>query len=116
MEHARYLYDALLPFGPVLAALSCATPFYRSMIANTDLRWNVIWDSVDSRTEHEINEKILPKSRYSGVNHYISDHPYFINEGLADVIQIPFQQEHVDWFVDEGIPLRLAKHFAWLFS
>jgi len=56
------------------------------MIADTDLRWNVIRDSVDSRNEQEIEEKILPKSRYSGVNHYISDHPYFTNEGLADVI------------------------------
>jgi len=50
------------------------------------------------------------------VNHYISDHPYFINEALADVIQVPYSQEFVDKMVEEGIPFRLSKHFARLFS
>jgi len=27
-EHARYLHDSLLPFGPILAALSATSPFY----------------------------------------------------------------------------------------
>lgn len=85
VEHARYLHDALLPFGPILAALSAATPIHKGMLADWDMRWNLIRDSVDSRTEEERASASMPKSRYSGMNHYISDHTNFTKDELHDV-------------------------------
>jgi len=66
-----------LPFTSILAALSASAPIYKGKLANYDLRWSVISQSVDCRTEEERNvdsEKYIPKSRYSTINHYISNH------------------------------------------
>ena len=32
IEHARYLHDTLLPFGPILGALSAATPVVKGRL------------------------------------------------------------------------------------
>ena len=42
INHARYLYDMLLPFTPILAALSASAPIYKGKLADYDLRWTVI--------------------------------------------------------------------------
>jgi len=47
------------------------------------MRWTVIEQSVDCRTEEErdpASENFVPKSRYSSMNHYISDHEYVLEE------------------------------------
>lgn len=65
----------LLPFTPLLAALSASAPLYKGKLSDIDLRWTVISQSVDCRKPEERdpnNEKFIPKSRYSTVNHYIS--------------------------------------------
>lgn len=42
VHHARYLYDAFVPFTPILAALSQATPFYKGQLSAHDFRFQVI--------------------------------------------------------------------------
>eukprot|EP00466_Bigelowiella_natans_P001693 jgi/Bigna1/41713/e_gw1.55.11.1 len=50
LEEARNLYDHLAVLGPIMLSLSAATPFYRGRVADTDVRWSVISQSVDDRT------------------------------------------------------------------
>jgi len=79
INHARYLHDMLLPFTPILAALSQAAPIYKGKLANYDLRWTVISQAVDCRNPEErdpFSIKYIPKSRYSTINHYMSNHQY----------------------------------------
>lgn len=47
----------LLPFTPILAALSSNGPIYKGKLADIDLRWTVISQSVDCRTVEERDPK-----------------------------------------------------------
>jgi len=88
INHARYLHDMLLPFTPLLAALSANSPIFKGKLADIDLRWTVISQSVDCRTEDErdpASTKYVPKSRYSTMNHYISNHQY-VKDAYFDII------------------------------
>jgi glutamate--cysteine ligase catalytic subunit len=79
MNHARYLHDMLLPFTGIMAALSASGPIQKGKLSDNDLRWTVIEQSTDCRTDSERDPKsseFIPKSRYSAMNHYISDHQY----------------------------------------
>ena len=77
INHARYLHDMLTPFTPILAALSASSPIFKLKLADTDLRWKVIENGNDTRNNEERNpesDSYMPKSRWSTVNHYISQH------------------------------------------
>ncbi|TRY96963.1 hypothetical protein DNTS_033570 [Danionella cerebrum] len=50
ISEARYLYDQLATFCPIVMALSAASPFYRGFVSDIDCRWGVISASVDDRT------------------------------------------------------------------
>ena len=52
--------------------------------------------SVDCRTPEErdsSSDKFIPKSRYSGINHYISDHE-FVQDSHFDATEIKYSEEH----------------------
>lgn len=69
----------LLPFTGIMAALSASGPIQKGKLSDYDLRWTVIEQSVDCRTKEERDpksEKYIPKSRYSSINNYISNHEY----------------------------------------
>jgi len=69
----------MLPFTPILAALSASSPIFKGQLADIDLRWTVISQSVDCRIPDErdpTSARYVPKSRYSTMNHYISKHQY----------------------------------------
>lgn len=120
VEEGRTMYDQLSPLGPILLALTAATPIYKGFLADTDVRWNQISRSVDDRTPEELGEKPLqndrwrlPKSRYASNSTYISQDPRLRPEYLDP-----------DLIVDEAIKKRLveggmddllATHFAHLF-
>ena len=119
INHAKYLHDSFIPLGPIFGALSASAPVYKGQLSNWDFRWNVIGDSVDSRNESErhINdENFMPKSRYSGMNHYISDHPNFKGDKLNDGYKLKIDQGWYDKLIESGMTDRLAYHFASLFS
>jgi hypothetical protein len=54
----RRMYDQLSPVGPVMLALTAATPIYKGFLADTDVRWNQISRAVDDRTPEEMGEKV----------------------------------------------------------
>jgi hypothetical protein len=65
-----------------MLALTAATPAWRGRLAATDVRWDVISQSVDCRTpgergdaELQEGEQRQPKSRYAGFSTYIAPRP-----------------------------------------
>jgi len=118
LNHARYLHDMLLPFTPILAALSASAPVYKGKLANIDMRWTVISQSVDCRTEAEKdpnNPSYIAKSRYSTMNHYISSH-YYVKDAYFDTPQCQVNPKHMEILTKEGgLDDRLAFHVASLF-
>lgn len=65
IAQARYLYDALAPWTPVLLAVSAAAPVFKGFLVNQDVRWNVISGAVDDRTFAE--RDVEP---YAGYDYY----------------------------------------------
>ena len=53
IHKARYLYDALVNFAPIMLAFSAAAPAFKGWLADQDVRWNVISGAVDDRTPKE---------------------------------------------------------------
>lgn len=58
MTEGRRLYDQLSPLGPIMLALTAATPIYKGFLANTDVRWDQISRAVDDRTREELGEVV----------------------------------------------------------
>ena len=120
VDEGRKMYDQLSPLGPIMLALSAATPLYKGMIADTDVRWNQISAAVDDRTAEELGEKPLkhnrfriPKSRYASNSTYISKDPRLRPEYLdPDLVVAPEVKERL---VAGGMDDLLATHFAHLF-
>lgn len=57
---ARTLYDQLCPLGPIMLALTAASPIFKGFLADVDVRWNVISGAVDDRTDEEKGLKVSP--------------------------------------------------------
>ncbi|KAH8893235.1 glutamate-cysteine ligase [Thozetella sp. PMI_491] len=120
ITEGRQMYDQLSPLGPILLALTAATPVYKGFLADTDVRWNQISKAVDDRTPEELGEKPLqndrwriPKSRYAPNSTYISTDPRMRPEYMDPhlVIDKAIKQQLLDGGMDD----RLATHFAHLF-
>jgi len=56
ITEGRTMYDQLSPLGPILLALTAATPIYKGFLADTDVRWNQISAAVDDRTPEELGQ------------------------------------------------------------
>lgn len=120
ITEGRQMYDQLSPLGPIMLALTAATPIYKGFLADTDVRWNQISKAVDDRTPEELGEVPLkndrwkiPKSRYASNSTYISTDPRLRPEYLDPnlVIDEKIKQQLLDGGMDD----RLATHFAHLF-
>lgn len=138
IDEGREMYDQLSPLGPILLALTAATPIYKGFLADTDVRWNQISRAVDDRTPEELGEKVrrphgkdapthadkatqplehsrwrIPKSRYASNSTYISNDPRLRKEYLDPDLVI---DENVKQkLMEGGMDDRLATHFAHLF-
>ncbi len=53
LNHARYMFDMMLPFTPIFAALSQNAPIQKGKLIDWDLRYKVITLTSDDRTEEE---------------------------------------------------------------
>ncbi|KAI0730334.1 glutamate-cysteine ligase catalytic subunit [Fomitopsis betulina] len=120
VTEARRLYDALVPIAPLMLALTAASPLWRGYIADVDCRWDVISACVDDRTEAERGLKPLqenafriPKSRYSSVSLYISDH--WMHRQEYDDVEAPYDRAIFERLQQHGIDSVLAKHISHLF-
>ena len=84
------------------------------------MRWTVIEQAVDCRTDEErdpSSKEYIPKSRYSAMNHYLSDHE-FVQDSHNNGDKIRYSQEYLD-DIKKGCPNisdRLAQHFAEIFT
>ncbi|KAL4966000.1 glutamate--cysteine ligase [Aspergillus stella-maris] len=120
VPEGRKLYDQLSPLGPILLALTAATPIYKGFLVDTDVRWNQIGNAVDDRTKEELGELPLkndrwriPKSRYASNSTYISQDPRLRQEYLdPDLIVDTEIKSHL---MSNGMDELLATHFAHLF-
>uniref|UniRef100_A0A671YPW3 Glutamate--cysteine ligase n=1 Tax=Sparus aurata TaxID=8175 RepID=A0A671YPW3_SPAAU len=117
IDEARYLYDQLATFCPIVMALSAASPFYRGFVSDNDCRWGVISASVDDRTQEERGLKPLKndkyrifKSRYDSIDSYLSS----CSEKYND-IDLTIDEEINKQLLDAGIDKLLAQHIAHLF-
>ncbi|GAA5874509.1 hypothetical protein JCM3774_005742 [Rhodotorula dairenensis] len=117
---ARRMYDALVPVGPIMLALSAAAPIFRGWLSDVDCRWDVIAGSVDDRTPEERGVKplqhdrfVIPKSRYDSVDCYIADTPS--NRPEYNDNDMPIDPKIRDHLIERGMDERLATHFAHLF-
>nr|POF11640.1 glutamate--cysteine ligase [Quercus suber] len=120
IEEGRKMYDQLSPIGPILLALTAATPIYKGFLADTDVRWNQISRAVDDRTPEELGETPLkhdrwriPKSRYASNSTYISQDPRLRKEYLDPDLVI--DEKLKARLVEGGMDDVLATHFAHLF-
>ncbi|KAH0287279.1 GCS-domain-containing protein [Aureobasidium namibiae CBS 147.97] len=120
IDEGRKMYDQLSPIGPVLLALTAATPIYKGFLADTDVRWNQISRAVDDRTPEELGEKPLknsrwqiPKSRYASNSTYIAQDPRLRKEYFDPNLVV--DPEMKQKLVDGGMDDLLATHFAHLF-
>uniref|UniRef100_A0A4W4H1J6 Glutamate--cysteine ligase n=1 Tax=Electrophorus electricus TaxID=8005 RepID=A0A4W4H1J6_ELEEL len=117
ISEARYLYDQLATFCPIVMALSAASPFYRGYVSDIDCRWGVISASVDDRTREERgleplknNKFRIHKSRYDSIDSYLS----CCGEKYND-IELTKDEEIYKQLLDAGIDKLLAQHIAHLF-
>ena len=117
IDHARYLHDQLLAISPILAALSASAPIYKGKLADIDLRFTVVSQSVDDRTKEERDPNdphYIPKSRYSHNSHYISNHES-VMEHHNNTYKLKVDQEYMKMLKDAHVDDRLAYHIASLF-
>lgn len=111
ITEARNAYDQLAPLTPWMLALSAATPIYRGLLGDQDVRWNVISGSVDDRTLSERKPGGIPKSRYSSLDAYIGTDPR-----IADLNDIEMRKNaKVEAMLRGQMPDPLVDHFAHLF-
>ncbi|EZF31697.1 glutamate-cysteine ligase [Trichophyton interdigitale MR816] len=120
ITEGRKLYDQLSPLGPIMLALTGATPIYKGFLVDTDVRWNQIGNAVDCRTREELGEVPLkndrwriPKSRYASNSTYISQDPHLRPEYMDPDLVI--DEDIKKKLMDGGMDELLATHFAHLF-
>lgn len=120
IDEGRQMYDQLSPLGPILLALTAATPIYKGFLADTDVRWNQISRAVDDRTAEELGEAKLkhdrwriPKSRYASNSTYISQDSRLRQEYLDPDLVV--DEDYKSRLVKGGMDEILATHFAHLF-
>ena len=58
MDQARWLYDQLIPLGPVMLALTAATPIFKGYLTDVDVRWRQFVMASDDRTLEELNQDV----------------------------------------------------------
>ncbi|KAH8828281.1 glutamate-cysteine ligase catalytic subunit [Flagelloscypha sp. PMI_526] len=97
VNDARRIYDSLVPVGPILLALSAASPAWRGYLA----------DPLQN------NRFKIPKSRYDSVDSYLSN-DWRNREDYNDV-ESPYDESIYQRLRDHGLDHLLARHIAHLF-
>ena len=116
---ARHLYDQLLPFGPIMLALTAATPTCKGYLADTDNRWHRVSSGMDDRTPEEAGEILSSPSRHP-LKPRMASNSTFISQDprlFAGYLQpgLPINEGAKKRLVESGMDDLLATHFAHLF-
>eukprot|EP01031_Cornospumella_fuschlensis_P029942 gene29942-36163_t len=137
-DESRYMYDQLAVLAPIMMAMTAASPIFKGRLADIDVRWTVISQSVDDRTPvergavpstatqehrdpHKANDGIMriPKSRYDSVSTYIyhclGDPECMRTFAEYNDISCPIDESFKAQLRDAGVDENLAHHIAHLF-
>lgn len=55
---ARRLHDQLIPLAPIMLALTAATTIWDGVLADSDVRWNLLGVCLDDRTVDEVSDTV----------------------------------------------------------
>lgn len=110
----RHLYDQLAVMAPIMLALTAATPALRGLLADTDVRWDVISASMDDRTLEESETGKVPKSRYSSIDCFLSNRDRFKGDTYND-LPVPINVDAYNKLIKGGVDHMLARHIAHLY-
>lgn len=131
ITEARKVYDQHVVLAPIMLAMTAGTPFLAGKIADTDVRWDTISQSVDDRTPRErgalmteeekrvfeetgvLPADVIAKSRYASVSTFISDQPNL--KPKYNDLHINVNQKAYDKLIENGIDPTLARHVAHLY-
>lgn len=137
-DESRYMYDQLAVLAPIMMAMTAASPIFKGRLADIDVRWTVISQSVDDRTPvergevssalaaehrdpHKANDGVIriPKSRYDSVSTYIyhclGDPECMRTFAEYNDISCPIDSGFKEQLRDAGLDENLAHHVAHLF-
>lgn len=140
VDESRFMYDQLAMMAPIMMALTAATPILKGRLADTDVRWGIISESVDDRTPAErgrtdpnapypdLNangQRRIYKSRYDSISTFLyqgKSGGHGENGGLGNRvlntyndIPVPIDEESYEQLREAGIDPALAQHVAHLF-
>ena len=98
----------LLPFTPIMAAISASSPILKGQLSDHDLRWEVLEKAMDDRTlsERDENSKdYIPKSRFSTTSQYISNHEYVkdFHNDLIEKGKSPYNEDTLKILLENGL-------------
>lgn len=127
IDEARFFYDQLGILSPIMLALTAGTPMFRGLLADTDVRWSVISQSVDDRTPEELGKTAngntstsqtakkhaIPKSRYDSISTFISPEPSLLPR--YNDLEIPIDADSYTALLAADVDPLLARHLAHLF-
>ncbi|CAG8523530.1 26171_t:CDS:10 [Dentiscutata erythropus] len=118
---ARKLYDQLAIFGPIMLALTAATPIWRGYLSDMDCRWFALVESTDDRTKEERgleplkNDRfVINKPRFDSISYYISTDKTTLKEEYNDLNSV-YDQNIYKRLIDNGVDELLARHVSYLF-
>ncbi|KAF9762668.1 Glutamate--cysteine ligase [Nosema granulosis] len=127
MANTRFLYDMLAIISPLVLRMTRGSPISSGKLINTETRWQMLEMSVDCRTDEERGSlymrsddperypygSIIPKSRFSPVDFFISDHNSYMEE--YNDIHVPLHDESYTKLIEEDVDVKLARHISSLF-
>ncbi|EGG25237.1 glutamate-cysteine ligase [Cavenderia fasciculata] len=120
IEEARSVYDQLAVLSPLFLSLTASSSIFKGYLSDIDVRWTVISQSVDDRTDEELGVKplnqskmVINKSRYDSIDSYISRGSSLRSE--YNDLNLVYDKDIYKQLIDGGIDELLAKHYAHLF-
>ncbi|XP_064637430.1 glutamate--cysteine ligase catalytic subunit-like [Lineus longissimus] len=116
VTEAKVMFDQLTAFAPVMLALSAACPIWRGYLSDIDGRYEVFSEAMDDRTDIERGnghgaEHAQLKSRYGGVDLYISTQGHYYNDQ-----NLKTPEALLTKLKNAGIDHAFAMHVAHAFS
>nr|QHX41528.1 glutamate--cysteine ligase catalytic subunit-like [Octopus vulgaris] len=114
LKEATYLFDNLVPFTPIMLALTAAAPIHRGFLSDTDCRWCALIPTCEDRTKQEQGLEpltdgniLVKKSRFDTLSSYLSVSDQFYND-----YDFSYDHEQYELLKAEGVDEMMAKYIA----
>ncbi|KAI1614936.1 glutamate-cysteine ligase-domain-containing protein [Exophiala viscosa] len=117
LAQCRYIHDQLCVLAPVIMALSAATPFFRGLLTDWDLRWNQAASAIEDRTLQELQPGVKrshTRPRWSSTPMFISSDPRMRAEYNSNNVE--FDTSIKERLEEAGMDNLLASHYANILS